>query len=112
MNTAARVIQQQSLTIRSFHWAIVAQTSAQWMTQILLFLVLFSALATVIATSKTRGDYRTLQSYQQYRAAEELQQGRLLLEKSTLLAQARVSAVARSQSGMRVPEQKMLIVVQ
>ena len=111
MNTAARVINQQYALIKPLNWATLANTTYQWAIQIGLLLVLLSALATVMATSKTRHDYRQLQTYQEQRNEAELQRGRLLLEESTLLTQTRVAKVAGSQSAMAMPTQKMLVVV-
>lgn len=111
MNTAAKALNQQHLAARNFSFAIVANTTHQWIMQISLLLVLISALGIVITTSKMRDDYRELQFYQQHRAEAELQHGRLLLEQGTLLAQARVVQMAEAHSGMRMPAQKMLVVV-
>lgn len=111
MNIAVKAIHQNVIGVRGFSWAIVTNTTYQWILQISLLLVLVSALATVIATSKTRHDYRQLQSYQQHRTDAELQHGRLLLEQGALLAEARVAQVAGTQSGMSMPAQKMLVVV-
>lgn len=111
MNTAARTLQQHYVAVKPLSWTGLANTSYQWTVQVFLLLVLLSALATVMATSKTRHDYRQLQTYQQQRGAAELQRGRLLLEQSTLLTQARVVQVAGNQSAMAMPTQKMLVVV-
>lgn len=111
MNTAARTLQQQYVAVKPLSWAVLGNTPYQWTVQAFLLLVLLSALATVMATSKTRHDYRQLQTYQQQRGAAELQRGRLLLEQSTLLTQARVVQVAGNQSSMAMPTQKMLVVV-
>lgn len=111
MNTAARTLQQHYVAVRPLSFAGFANTPYQWTVQAFLLLVLLSALATVIATSKTRNDYRQLQTYQQQRGEAELQRGRLLLEQSTLLTQARVVQVVGNQSAMAMPTQKMLVVV-
>lgn len=111
MNTAARTINQQYALTKPLSWAVLVNTPYQWAMQLGLLLVMLSALATVMVTSKTRHDYRQLQSYQQQRGDAELQRGRLLLERSTLLTQARVAQVAGSQSAMTMPAQKMLVVV-
>lgn len=111
MNSAARTIEQHYASARPLSWAALANTPYQWTVQAFLLLVLLSALATVMATSKTRHDYRQLQVYQQQRGAAELQRGRLLLEQGTLLTQARVIQVAGNQSAMAMPTQKMLVVV-
>ncbi|MES2205040.1 MAG: cell division protein FtsL [Pseudomonadota bacterium] len=111
MNTATKVLHQHYATVKPLSWAGLANTPYQWTIQGFLLLVLLSALATVMATSKTRHDYRELQTYQQQRGAAELQRGRLLLEQSTLLTQARVVQVAGNQSAMAMPTQKMLVVV-
>lgn len=113
MNIAAKAIHQNVIGVGgfSFSWAVAKNTTYQWVLQSSLLLVLISALATVIATSKTRYDYRQLQSYQQHRAEAELQHGRLLLEQGALLAQAHVAQVAVTKSGMNMPMQKMLVVI-
>lgn len=113
MNTAANIkmAHQHYVEVRPLSWARLANTPYQWTIQGLLFLVLLSALATVMATSQTRHDYRQLQSYQHQRGEAELQRGRLLLEESTLLTQARVVQVAGSKAAMAMPTQKMLVVV-
>ena len=109
MNTAARTLHQHYATVKPLSWAGLAPY--QWSIQFFLLLVLVSALATVIETSKTRHDYRQLQTYQQQRGAAELQRGRLLLEQGTLLTQARIVQVAEYNSAMAMPTQKMLVVV-
>ncbi len=111
MNSATKAIHQHYALVRPLSWTGLANTPYQWSIQLFLLLVLLTALATVIETSKTRHDYRELQVYQQQRGAAELQRGRLLLEQSTLLTQARVVQVAGNQSAMAMPTQKMLVVV-
>ena len=111
MNTAARTLHQHYATVKPLSWVGLANTPYQWSIQLFLLLVLVSALATVIETSKTRHDYRQLQTYQQQRGAAELQRGRLLLEQGTLLTQARVVQEAGNKSAMAMPTQKMLGVV-
>lgn len=104
-------LHQQYVAVKPLSFVGFANTPYQWTVQVFLWLVLLSALATVMATSKTRHDYRQLQSYQEQRSAAELQRGRLLLEESTLLTQARVVEVAGNKSAMAMPTQKMLVVV-
>ena len=111
MNIAARTLHHHYATVKPLSWAGFSNSTYQWTVQLFLLLVLVSALATVMATSKTRHDYRQLQTYQQQRGAAELQRGRLLLEQSTFLTQARVVQVAGNQSAMAMPTQKMLVVV-
>lgn len=111
MNSAAKVLHQYYAEIKPLSWARLVNTPYQWSIQIFLLLILISALATIIVTSQTRHDYRQLQVCQQQRSDAELQRGRLLLEKSTLLSHARVVQMARSQVAMEMPSQKMLVVM-
>lgn len=111
MNAAAKVLQQDYTAIKPLSWTRLANTPYQWSIQVFLLLILLSALATIIATSKARHDYRQLQAYQQQRSDAELQRGRLLLEEGTLLSHARVVQMAGSHEAMQMPAQKMLVVV-
>lgn len=111
MNSTVKNIDQCFSLAQSLSWLRVIVSPYQCILHFSLFMLILSALATIIITSNTRHDYRQLQSYQQQRNEAELEKGRLLLEESTLLSQARVVQMAGSQSSMEMPSQKMLLVM-
>jgi len=111
MNFAAKVLQEQHLSIKPLSWAWLSNTPRQWCIQGSLLLVVFSALATITVTSNTRHHYRQLQTYQQEIQHAEMERSRLVLEESTLLSHGRVAQIAQSTAAMELPSQKMLVLI-
>ena len=77
---------------------------------ILLLLVTVTALAVVYSTFNTRQLFIQLQALQAQAAAQQVTQGRLLLESSAWSSLASVENAARNQLSMREPSAQQLVV--
>ena len=77
---------------------------------ILLLLVTVTALAVVYSTFNTRQLFIQLQALQAQAAAQQVTQGRLLLESSAWSSLASVENAARNQLSMREPSDQQLVV--
>jgi cell division protein FtsL len=109
MNAAARLFNQGAL---SRGWAVTFMLErAQFSTLVLVLAILTSALSMVYVTNVTRGLNATLQQSLTERDHMHVQWGRLLLEKSTWMMQARIQQVAEDKLGMVVPDSKSVVIV-
>jgi cell division protein FtsL len=77
---------------------------------ILLLLVTVTALAVVYSSFNTRQLFIQLQALQAQAAAQQVTQGRLLLESSAWSSLASVENAARNQLSMREPSSQQLVV--
>ena len=77
---------------------------------ILLVLVTVTALAVVYSSFNTRQLFIQLQALQAQAAAQQVTQGRLLLESSAWSSLASVENAARNQLSMREPSAQQLVV--
>lgn len=77
---------------------------------ILLLLVTVTALAVVYSSFNTRQLFIQLQALQAQAAAQQVTQGRLLLESSAWSSLASVENAARNQLSMREPSAQQLVV--
>ena len=77
---------------------------------ILLLLVTVTALAVVYSSFNTRQLFIQLQALQAQAAAQQVTQGRLLLESSAWSSLASVENTARNQLSMREPSAQQLVV--
>ena len=77
---------------------------------ILLLLVTVTALAVVYSSFNTRQLFIQLQALQAQAAAQQVTQGRLLLEGSAWSSLASVENAARNQLSMREPSAQQLVV--
>lgn len=109
MNAAARLLNQGSL---SRGWVVgVFLASFPWMTVLLASLTLFSALSLVYVTHYSRALNADIQQLLDEKDRLHVQWGHLLLEKSSLLMQSRVEAMAEQHMDMVLPDGKMVVVV-
>jgi cell division protein FtsL len=109
MNAAARLVHQNLL---SRHLLLTHLfTRRQMTTMVLLAVVLSSALSVVYVTHYTRMLHAGHQQQMAERNQLYLQQGQLLLERSTWMMQARIQQVAESKLNMYVPDQQTVVVV-
>lgn len=109
MNAAARLFNQGVL---SRGWAVsVFFSKAQMSTIVLILAVLTSALSIVYVTNSTRTLNAGLQQSMYERDNYRVQWGRLLLERSTWMMQARVQQIAEDKLGMVIPNSKSVVVI-
>jgi cell division protein FtsL len=109
MNAAARLFNQGVL---SRGWAVsVFFSKAQVSTIVLIIGVLASALSIVYVTNNTRTLNAGLQQTYYERDQIHNQWGKLLLERSTWMMQARVEQIAEDKLGMFMPDSKSIVVI-
>ncbi|MCD6038727.1 MAG: ftsL [Gammaproteobacteria bacterium] len=109
MNAAARLLNQGVL---SRGWVVsVFLARFDFSLFVLISAVLISALSLVYVTNLTRSVNASIeQSYAEHDQLH-IQQGQLLLEKSTMTMQARIQNVAEKHLDMIVPEGKAVRVI-
>jgi cell division protein FtsL len=109
MNTAARLMNKG---IISRDWVITFLLSnTQVMFAGLMTAVIISALGVVFASNTTRNLNADFQQSVIEQNHLQIQWGQLLLEKGTLIMQARIQHVAEKQLGMQVPDNQSVVVV-
>lgn len=109
MNAAARLLNQGAL---SRGWVVsLFLTRFQMTLFILIMAILFSALGLVYVTNSARSINANMQQLLMERDHLHVQYGQLLLEKSTLLMQARIQTVAEDRLGMVMPEGESLVMI-
>jgi cell division protein FtsL len=109
MNAAARLFNQGVL---SRGWALtVFFSKVPVMTMLLILAVLTSALSVVYFTNATRTTKAVLEQSVFEQQQIHTQWGRLLLEKSTWMMQARVQEIAEDTLGMVVPDSKSVVII-
>ncbi len=109
MNAAARLLNQGAL---SRGWVVsVFLTRFDLSLFALISAVLISALSLVYVTNSVRGLNAAIEQSYTDRDQLRIQQGQLLLEKSTLTMQARIQDVAEDHLNMVVPDGKAVVVV-
>ncbi|MCC2666987.1 MAG: ftsL [Gammaproteobacteria bacterium] len=109
MNAAARLYNQGVLSrgwVVSVFWAHL-----EFPLFALIFSVLFSALSLIYMTNSVRGLNARIQQSLVEHDQLRIQQGQLLLEKSTLMMQAHIQNMAEKNLDMVVPEAKAVIMV-
>ncbi|OGT41945.1 MAG: cell division protein FtsL [Gammaproteobacteria bacterium RIFCSPHIGHO2_12_FULL_37_34] len=109
MNAAARLVHQRTLT-RYLVWTHLLNRK-QIILFCLVFAVLFSALGMIYVTHTTR----VLHAMYQHGVAEQtqlqIQQGQLLLERSTWMVQDKIQQAAEQQLGMVIPDHQSVVIV-
>src|SRR5262245_50065089 len=102
MNAAARLVHQSGLS----RHLIMAHlfTRKQIVIIILALAVLLSALGIIYVTHVTRVLHATYQHNLAERHHLHVQQGQLLLERSTWMMQARIQQIAESKLSMVIPD--------
>jgi cell division protein FtsL len=109
MNAAARLLHQGTL---SRGWAAsVFWERFQFLLFIVVLALLISALGLVYVTNSVRTLHAEFQQLQTERNQLHVQWGQLLLEKTSLIQQARIERVAEQRLGMIVPEGKAVVVI-
>jgi cell division protein FtsL len=109
MNAAARLFNQGVL---SRGWAAsVFFSKAQISSVILIVAVLVSALSIVYVTNASRSQNASIQQIYYDRDQLHDQWGRLLLERSTWMMQARVEQIAEDKLGMFTPDSKSIVII-
>jgi cell division protein FtsL len=109
MNAAARLLNQGAL---SRSWVISLFLSRfQFVLFSCVFAILISALGLVYMTNATRSLNANLQQTLSERDRIHIQWGQLLLEKSSLLMQARIQVLAQDKLNMVIPEGKAVVVI-
>lgn len=110
MNSAAKVITRQYTGTR-LSWLSLTASPYQWVVNGLIFLILLSSLLVVIVTNEARVNFQNLQHAQSQQDQLKTQYGQLVLEKSTLLTQARIEELAQSKLQMTAPKTKKMVVL-
>lgn len=109
MNAAARLLNQGAL---SRSWVIsVFLARFQFVLFSCVFAILISALGLVYMTNTTRSLNANIQQVLVERDRLHVEWGQLLLEKSTLLMQARIQVIAQDKMDMLLPEGKAVVVI-
>lgn len=109
MNSAARFLNHSTF---SRTWVVsVILSKAQWSVFTLMLAVSVSALSIVYVTNNTRCLNATLQQTLAEREGLHIQWSQLLLEKSTLIMQARIQDVASKDLEMVVPDNKSVVII-
>ncbi len=109
MNAAARLYNQGVLSrgwVVSVFWARL-----EFSLFALIFSVLFSALSLIYMTNSVRGLNASIQQSLGEHDQLRIQQGQLLLEKSTLMMQVHIQNMAEKNLDMVVPEAKTIVMV-
>ena len=109
MNAAAKVINQSTFFSGQFTDIRLSKTLCMHM--ILLFSVLFSALAVIYITNMHRMTFSQLQSTEQKAHQLQLQWGQLLLEQASLATPARVQQLATEKLHMALPVEKQAFIL-
>ena len=109
MNAAARLVHQRVLTRYLVFTHLFNRK--QLVLLCLVFAVLFSALGMIYVTHTTRVLHATYQHNLIEQAQLQVQQGQLLLERSTWLTQAGIQQLAEQQLGMIIPDHQSIVIV-
>lgn len=110
MNSAAKVITREYTGTR-LSWLSLAASPYQWVINGLIFSIMLSSLFVVIVTNEARINFQNLQHAQTQQDQLKTQYGQLVLEKSTLLTQARIEELAQSKLQMSAPKTQKMVVL-
>jgi cell division protein FtsL len=110
MNAAARLVHQSVLSRQLLLTHLLSKR--QVMVLVLALAVVFSALSVIYVAHTSR----ILHAAYQHNIVEaehlQVEHGQLLLERSTLMMQARVQQMAEKELGMVVPDHKSVVIIQ
>lgn len=110
MNAAGRLVHQNVL---SFHWVRhYFFTRQQMLPSLLALSILLSAFGIIYFTQVTRVLHANYEHCLVEKDHLHVQQGQLLLERSTWIMQARVQQIAENKLGMVIPDHKSVVVIQ
>ncbi|OGT35105.1 MAG: cell division protein FtsL [Gammaproteobacteria bacterium RIFCSPHIGHO2_12_FULL_37_14] len=109
MNAAARLVHQRALTRHLVFTHLFSRR--QLILLILVFAVLLSALGLIYVTHTTRVLHANYQRNLAEQTQLQIQQGQLLLERSTWLVQARIQQIAEQQLGMVIPDHQSVVII-
>jgi len=107
MNAAARLVDRQVFG------RVIAVSAVQtlWPIMTLLLMVLLSALLLIYSAHMRREMHATYQRETRLYDKLHIEQGQLLLERSTLMMQSRVQQVAESELDMVLPDHKNTVII-
>jgi cell division protein FtsL len=109
MNAAARLVQRRVL---ARHLVLTHVLSRQQIgIAILTLLTLLSALGIIYITHVTRVMYASYQHDILEQNKLHVERGQLLLERSTLMMQARIEKTAETKLNMVIPDHQSIVVV-
>ncbi len=109
MNAAARLVHQRAMArYLVFSHLLTRRQVLLWS---LMFAVLLSALGVIYVTHTARVLHATYQHQLTEQAHLQVQQGQLLLERSTWMVQSRVQQVAEQQLGMVLPNHQSVVII-
>lgn len=109
MNAAARLVHQSVLSRHLIRAQFLSKETVG--VAILALAVLLSALGIIYVTHVTRILHATYQRNLTEQERLQVERGQLLLERSTLMMQARVQQVAEDKLGMVIPAYKSMVVI-
>lgn len=108
MNAAARLVHQGIIT----RHLVVAHLSWRQVGVLMLSVgVLMSAVSIIYVTHVTRLLHATYQHNIVEQDMLHVQRGQLLLERSTMMMQARIQSIAENKLGMIIPDQNSVVIV-
>ncbi len=108
MNAAARLVHQGIIT----RHLVVAHLSFRQVGALMLSVaVLMSAVSIIYVTHVTRLLHATYQHNIVEQDMLHVQRGQLLLERSTMMMQARIQSIAENKLGMIIPDQNSVVIV-
>lgn len=107
MNAAARLVDRQI-----FGKAIaVSAVQTMWPIMALLLFVLLSALSLIYVAHMQREMHATFRLEERLHDKLKVEQGQLLLERSTLMLQSRVQHIAETELEMVLPNHKNTVMI-
>lgn len=107
MNAAARLVDRQVIG------RAIATSAVQtmWPIMALLLAVLLSALSLIYVAHMRREMHATFQREERMHDKLNVEQGQLLLERSTLMMQSRVQQIAETELDMVLPNHKNTVMI-
>lgn len=107
MNAAARLVDRQSLRlVITRSWV-----ATLWPMMALILAVLLSAISLIYVAHSGREMHANLERAIQLRDKLSMEQGQLLLERSTLMLQPRVQMIAENELDMVQPNHKNTVII-
>lgn len=109
MNAAARLVHQSTLSRHLLFTYLL--TRRQMGLFVLALSILLSALSIIYVTHTARIVYTNYQHLLLEKDRLHVQQGQLLLERSTWMMQSRIQQAAENQLNMVFPDQKSVVII-
>lgn len=111
MTIATTRILSPEIAVENSHSFSISISLKYFLTILLLFAVMISAMAIVYVTDLNRHQFSELQNLQLARNDLNTQYGQLLLERNTWAAPARVQQIAQNKLNMILPDPQSVVVV-